>query len=145
MIQYFFTDYVIDASTIEKKFHFLSKKHSSFTVDKVSGVVIRESLLDRMVGSCSVVFWSIGSGTNITFANIRHTPTLEQDILEKVGIYKDVSNKKILESRFNLIEYMKHSIFGAGFFILFIVVIIISSVLVDTSDAMSDAPFSLTV
>ncbi len=144
IIQYFFTDYIIDTSTIEKKFHFLSKKHSSFTVDKVSGVVIRESLLDRMIGSCSVVFWSIGSGTNITFANIRHTPTLEQDILEKIGIYKNTSEKKILEARFNLIEYMKHSIFGAWFFILFIVGIIVVSVLVDTSGTMSDVPFSLT-
>ncbi|MFZ2255296.1 MAG: PH domain-containing protein [Patescibacteria group bacterium] len=110
MVQYFFTDYIVDTSTIEKKFHFLSKKHSSFTVDKVSGVVIRESILDRMLGSCSIIFWSIGSGTNITFANIRKTPTLENDILEKVGIYKNSSEKKVLDVRFNLMEYIKHSL-----------------------------------
>lgn len=144
IVQYFFTDYIVDTSTIEKKFHFLSKKHSSFTVDKVTGVVIHESILDRMIGSCSIVFSSIGSGSNITFANIRKTPTLEQDILQKIGIYKNVSDKKTLEPRFNFIEYIKHNIFGVVFFSLFIVGAIIGISLIDPSDIPTDIPFSPT-
>lgn len=142
VVQYFFTDYIVDTSTIEKKFHFLSKKHSSFTVDKVSGVVIRESILDRMLGSCSIIFWSIGSGTNITFANIRKTPTLENDILEKVGIYKNSSEKKVLDVRFNLMEYIKHSLLWMWGLFLFMIIIMGVSVLLETSVPTEDVSFS---
>lgn len=142
IIQFFFTDYVVDTSTIEKKFHFLSKRHSSFTVDKISGVVIRESLLDRMLGSCSIVFWSIASGSNITFSNIKKTPTLENDILQKVGIYIDISEKKNLDVKLNLIEYIKHSFFWVLVLLFVIITITVISILLEVSTSAEDTPFS---
>lgn len=110
IIQFAFTRYIVDSSTIERKFSFLSNKHSSFTVDKISGIVIKESILDRILGTCSITFWSIGSGSNITFSNIRKTPDLENNILKKVGIYRDGAESESIPVSFGLLEYIKNHI-----------------------------------
>jgi len=84
LIQLFFTDYNIRKTTIEKKFELFSTKFNSFTIEKITGVQIKQSFVDKWFGTCSVKFWSIGSGTPITFENIKKTKGLEEQILVKV-------------------------------------------------------------
>jgi len=120
VIRVMFTKYIVEESSIEKKFEFLSKKHNSFSVEKITWVIIKQSILDKLLWTCSISFWSIGSGTNITFSNIKKIEDLEKNILAKVWIKID-DNKKRLPINFNLIDYIK-SIIGSIIFILVIII-----------------------
>jgi len=112
LVRYFFTQFIVDNHTIETRFHFLSNRHTSFTIDKISSITMHESLIDRLFGTCSMVFRSIGSATGsaLVFVNIKKTPTLERDLLEKVGIYRDQSPSEVLPVHFSIPEYLKANI-----------------------------------
>ncbi|MCK5269029.1 MAG: PH domain-containing protein, partial [Spirochaetes bacterium] len=76
----------VKADTVEHSFSFLSKKTKEFSLDKVTGIVIKESFMDKWCRTCSILFWSIGSGENVTFLNIKKTKQLQEKILAKKGI-----------------------------------------------------------
>jgi len=109
LIQIFATKFIISKSAIEKRFEFINTKHNSFSVEKITWVVIRESLIDKLFKTCSVKFWSIGNWSDITFKNIKKTPDLEEKILSKLWIKKDNLTKNI-ESKLNFSDYIKSSI-----------------------------------
>jgi len=123
MVAISFTTFIVDSSSIEKKFSFLSNNHNSFSVEKITSVIIKESLLDKALGTCSIKFYSIGSQTPITFANIKKTTSLQPDILSKVGINNGWKEELIqdLKADFNLINYFKANIIRAVAMILVLI------------------------
>lgn len=109
-IKYFATKYYIKKDSMEEQYHFLSKKHVEFTNDKIMSVIFKESFIDRWFNTCSIVFWSIGSGADITFTNIKKSSGLYSLILEKFGIKK----QEVLfnmDSRFSAVEMLKATFF----------------------------------
>ena len=54
-----FTHYSLGKSSVEKRFHFLTNKHTSYSVEKITGVVIRENLIDKVFKTCTVRFLSL--------------------------------------------------------------------------------------
>ncbi len=124
VISIIFTTFIVESSSIEKKFHFLSNNHTSFSVEKITSVIIQKNLLDTLMNTCSIRFYSIGSQTPITFKNIKQSPTLESDILAKVGINNGKQDEVIqtLEANFNFMDYFKSSI-GAGIFFTILMIL----------------------
>ncbi len=125
-----FTTFLVEESSIEKKFEFLSKKHNSFSVEKITWVIIKESLLDKLLWTCSISFWSIGSSSNITFSNIKKSEDLEKNILAKVWV-KLEEDKKSLPINFSFINYIKSNIWATLFFILLFFVLILVSIFIN--------------
>ena len=76
----------VKADTIEHTFKFLAKKTKEFSIDKVTGIIIKENFMDKWCKTCSILFWSIGAGENIAFSNIKKTEQLREKILAKKGI-----------------------------------------------------------
>ncbi len=122
VIQALFTKFIIDTSSIEMQFKFLSNKHNSFSVEKITSVIIRESLIDKIFNTCSIDFLSIGSSSKIKFSNIKKTADLEKNILAKVGIKKEWELQEV-PINFNLQNYIKSMIFTS------IIVVIIFAVI----------------
>ena len=79
-----------------------------------------ETLIDRMFGTCSVKFLSIGTGSNIIFQDIKKSPDLEKNILSKIWIHLDEVQKDII-SEFNFLDYVKSQI---GKWIILLVLIL---------------------
>lgn len=117
IIKLIFTDYNIRKTTIEKKFELFSLKFNSFTIEKITGVQIKQSFVDKWFWTCSVKFWSIGSGTPITFENIKKTKGLEEQILAKVWIRKEEKISDI-ETDFNFMNFVKANILWVLFMII---------------------------
>ena len=88
-----FTTYMVGENTLEYKFEFLNTKYYSFSVDKITQVHFKESLLDKLIGTCSIEISSIGSDVSLIFKDIKKTDTLYKDILSKVWIYFEESTK----------------------------------------------------
>ena len=80
----FYTHYKVDVSTIESRFSFLSNRHLTFTVDKITRIDILRNPLDWICGTATVVFASIGSSQRIMFKNISYDENLEKNLLEKI-------------------------------------------------------------
>lgn len=76
----------IKTDTIEHTFSFLSRKTKEFSLDKITGIVIKENFVDKWRKTFSILFWSIGAGENITFSNVKKEKGLQEKILSKKGI-----------------------------------------------------------
>lgn len=123
-----FTKFIIESSSIEKKFEFLTNKHNSFSVEKITWVKIKESILDKILWTCSISFASIWSNSSIVFKNIKKTENLEKNILWKIWIKIEQWSKNI-PINFNLINYLKASIWYAIFFTILIIIWIILTII----------------
>lgn len=86
IIKVYATRYFVKPDSFEERYDFLSSKHKEFTTDKITGVVIKEDIVDALFGTCSIEFWSIGSGEKLEFLNIRKQEGLYSSILAKLGI-----------------------------------------------------------
>lgn len=126
IIRVSFTSYNIEESSIEQKFEFLTNKHNIFSIEKITWIKIKESILDRILWTFSVTFWSIWSNLPITFSNIKKEDWLEKLIMSKVWI-KLEEDAIDVPINFNLLNYLKSIIWLSIFiFILFLLIFIIS-------------------
>jgi len=124
LIKLFFTDYSIKKTTIESKFELLSTKLYSFTIEKITWVQFKQSFIDKWFWTCSIKFWSIGSGTPITFDNIKKTKWLEEQILSKIWIRKE---EKVwdIEIDFSFSNFIKANILLSLLIIIFFPITIV--------------------
>jgi membrane protein YdbS with pleckstrin-like domain len=104
-----FTKFFIFERGIAEKFNFLNKRNIEFSTDKITGVVFHKNILDKFFGTFTTTFWSIGSGININFKNIKEKEFLKENILKKVGIKKEEKIYKV-KSDFNVINLFKANI-----------------------------------
>ncbi|MDD2515744.1 MAG: PH domain-containing protein [Candidatus Gracilibacteria bacterium] len=125
-----FTNFIVGNTTIERRFEFINTKHVSFSIDKITQVIFIESILDKILGTCSIKFLSIGSSSAICFSNIKKTDTLYQNILSKVGINKE-GETNILPVVFSLMNFIKSNIFVVLFLIIIVLSIFIANFFVE--------------
>lgn len=109
----------VKADTIEHTFSFLSKKTKEFFLDKVTGIIFKENFVDKWCKTCSILFWSIGSGENITFSNIKKTEQLREKILAKKGIRKQ-NVLYTLNSAYDVSSMIKGNLYTYLIFVLLI-------------------------
>lgn len=124
MIRY--TTYRITKNGFEQSFSFITKSTVQYSADKITGVIIKESWIDRMFDTCSVSFWSIGASSALKFGNIPKSDDLYEIILSKVGI----QNKEpiyTLPSSYSFMDMAKKDIFVIAFFLVIILVFSITA------------------
>ncbi len=114
------TKFQVTGSSVEYKYDFLTHKQNSFSVEKITKVTIIETLIDKLFKTCTIKFYSIGSGSAIVFKNIKKSDDLYEKLLAKVWIYTSQDYKSI-PTKFNIIEYIKAHIFSS----IFIAVLVI--------------------
>lgn len=114
-----FTTYFVKGNSIQYKFNFLNKKDMEFSNDKITGVVIRENIIDWIFKTCSIQFMSIGSSETITFSNIKKHEGLYESILAKFGM-ADKESVYAVDSKYAFFEMLKSNLFITIFAILII-------------------------
>lgn len=114
------TKFQVTGSSVEYKYDFLTHKQNSFSVEKITKVTIIETLIDKLFKTCTIKFYSIGSGSAIVFKNIKKTDDLYEKLLAKVWIYTSDEHKS-LPTKFNIIEYIKAHIFSSIFVVLLVI------------------------
>lgn len=65
-----------------------NKHHVEFSIDKITSVSIQHDIFDRLFGTASITFHSIGSNKPIVFTHIPNGYETSQDILERLGLHK---------------------------------------------------------
>lgn len=117
----FANTYYIKEKSVEHKFSFINKQAIEFSNEKVTGVVFTESIIDKLYGTISIQFWSIGSAQALEFSYVKKTPELVEQILKKFGVDANQKSKKDTYSHFSLSAMFKASLFVSIF--SFIVII----------------------
>lgn len=112
-----FTRFYVKESSLESQFSFLVNNHAVFSIDKITKVTFRETIIDKMLGTCSIDFNSIWAWNNITFAHIKKTPDLFENIEKKLGI-KNENLMKEFEFKFSITDYIKSDIMLFLYFII---------------------------
>lgn len=112
-----FTTFKVSQTNFEYKFDFIFTKQSSFSIDKITQIIITESILDKFLWTCSIAFSTIWSSETLRFSNIEKQDKLYENILSKIWINNEDSTKKI-ETVFSLKDFYLSHIFFATFFII---------------------------
>lgn len=119
-----FTTYIVWENTLEYKFEFLSTRYNSFSVDKITQIHFKESLLDKFIGTCSIEISSIGSDASLVFKDIKKSDQLYQDLLSKVWIYFE-ENTKDFDIWFTFWAWLKSNLANIFFLIITLWIIFI--------------------
>ena len=91
-----FYTFIVDKNTIESKYSFLTNKHTTFTIDKITSISFEENLVDKLFKTCTIKFSSIWASQQILFSNIKKEENLETEILEKIWLKKwDFENSEL--------------------------------------------------
>jgi len=116
LIKMYYTTYNIKHNSIEERYNFLTTKNKEFTLENITGIIIKESFIDKWFGTMTVVFWSIGSSNNIIFRNIKKTDELIKSIISKSGIKKEEEIYKSF-SDFSIGDMIKANLITIGLMI----------------------------
>ncbi|MFT5387279.1 MAG: membrane protein YdbS with pleckstrin-like domain [Candidatus Omnitrophota bacterium] len=86
-----FTKYRIKESSVESTFNFLNRKTTEFSFEKVTGVIFKRSIVERCLGTQTVVFTSIGAGHKLVLHSVRIDDGIKAMIMGKCGMRTNVS------------------------------------------------------
>jgi len=100
----------INPSTVEENYKFINKKNTEFSMNKVMAVIFNKSIIDKIYDTFSVTFWSIGSSEDIKFKNIKEQEGMRQKMTAKIGI-KPQKELYTIKSEFNMLDYIKASLY----------------------------------
>lgn len=78
--------YNIKNDSIYYRNQFFNVVEQEFALEKITGIAIRRGILDRIAGTCSVTFWSIGSDQNIVFSAVPYSDAFHDLLLAKKGM-----------------------------------------------------------
>ncbi len=82
----FFTTYEIKENSFSKRLDFLSTRHTEFSAEKVTGIVVSRTPLDHFFGTVNIKLWNIGSENSVKFNYVRPTSDLIDTVLAKKGL-----------------------------------------------------------
>ncbi len=111
------TSFSVGKESIRQKTEFISKKTQEFTLDKVTGVVYKESPFDRWLNTGTALFWSIGSSSSINFFHVKNLKGTLPKLLAKTGIQKEDVTEEIRVA-FNPFAMIFANLFLFALFIL---------------------------
>lgn len=80
------TRYSVRPGSLRHQYRFLTVNDREFAYDKITGVVIKRNPWDRMFGTLSLKFWSIGSGQSLEFAHVHAGQFDVEALLRQAGI-----------------------------------------------------------
>lgn len=101
------TQYHVRPGSLQHSYRFLSVNVREFTYDKITGVVIRQNPWDRLFGTMTFKFWSLGSGKPLVFAHVHGSHLNLAALMRQVGIPEASTQPYVAESRFSLLTWLR--------------------------------------
>lgn len=99
------TDFKLNANGVGSYYSLFTTKNIEFSRDKITGVVVQRNLIDRIFGTCTVMFWSIGAETAVQFLHIPYEEGMESVFTRKAGIVED-EEFSVIRPEFRLVDMM---------------------------------------
>ncbi|MEM1441698.1 MAG: PH domain-containing protein [Verrucomicrobiota bacterium] len=84
VVQLISTKYAVRPNSVRYAFKFLSTEEREFAYEKITGLVIKRNPWDRLFGTQTIEFWSIGSGKSLEFAHVK------EDLIDLAALKRQV-------------------------------------------------------
>ncbi|HOY46122.1 MAG TPA: PH domain-containing protein [Candidatus Dojkabacteria bacterium] len=116
ILQIFYTKYKVADNSIKEQYKFLSTKNKEFNVQKITAVIMLQSLLDRIFNTCSIKFISIGSSSDITFEHINRDEQFLEQLALKFGFDTKDTPQQEIKAHFSITKMLLKEL--AGYLVL---------------------------
>ncbi len=100
------TRYRLRRNSVQESYALISTRNREFSNDKLTGVVFRENPLDRLFGTITIEFWSIGDGREIVFHNVRKSGDLLERALRRSRIRADGAAEAEIRPEFSVGRFL---------------------------------------
>ena len=80
------TRYFVRDGSLRHSYRFLTVHDREFAYDKITGIMIKQNLWDRMFGTMTLKFWSLGSGKALEFAHVSGRQLNLPSLMRQAGI-----------------------------------------------------------
>ncbi|MFT4313417.1 MAG: PH domain-containing protein [Candidatus Woesearchaeota archaeon] len=105
------TVFRVTSTSVQSSFSFIQKRDTEFQDRRVTAVVYKEDIIDKLFGTCSVEFWSIGSNQTLKFEHIKKDAKLISYIKKQHG-FTDTKPLTYEKPEFHILQYVsRYSIF----------------------------------
>jgi len=135
MIQYAIqvgsTTFSTRPSSLRFSYSFLNTNIREFSYDKITGMVIKTNLWDRMFGTMTLKFWSIGSGQAMEFKHVHARNVDLPTLMRQVGIPQPSPDPYQAKAAFSVITWMRASFWLVGILLLLVLHITVIAILTD--------------
>lgn len=113
------THFSLRRNTVRSSFRFLSTSEREFSYEKVTGVAIRRNLWDRIFGTLTLKFWSIGSGETLEFSHVLAKEVNITKLLNQMGIPESAAPPHVVTISPGLMSWLRAHL-GAALVITFV-------------------------
>lgn len=112
------TTYEVREATIKHSYRFLTTVEREFAYDKITGLVVKKNLLDRLFGTFTLKLWSIGSGQSLELAHIHRSLVDLDGLLHQIGIPSHSKNVHEIPTRFGIGAWLRAHCYRLGLALL---------------------------
>lgn len=102
----FFTKYFIEGQTVHREYSFISSKYQKINLENITSIKITQNWFDKLLNTCSVIFFSLGASESIKFSYIDYDESLIKKIETLFNYEKIVENSVYLKSEINLENFI---------------------------------------
>ncbi len=128
------TRFFVRQNSIRYSYSFLKVDEREFTCEKITGIVIKRNLWDKMFGTMTLKFLSIGSSKAIEFMHVNYDTHEIDMLLRHVGIPASSNEHFAVPARFHFMTWIRSKIWN-------IVSILIISALIGGLTVLSQDPY----
>lgn len=119
------TRYFVRASSLRHSFRFLTVHEREFSFDKITGLIIKTNLWDKMFGTVTLKFWSIGSARSLEFAHVHRSQLNLPALMQQIGIPAASAEPHSPATNFSFSTWLRAHIYCIPLMLLLIAGIIV--------------------
>ncbi len=124
------TRYFMRSGSLRHSYKFLNVEEREFTFDKITGLVIKRNPWDRLFGTMTLKFWSIGSGKPLVFAHVQCDSIDLSTLMSQLGIPPVNAEAYHVDAKFSLFALLRAHVFLTSVIAIFMAVDIAASYLI---------------
>lgn len=115
------TRYAVRPGSIRHSYRFLTTSDREFAYDKITGLVIKENLWDRLFSTVTLRFWSIGSGRSLELAHVSRRQIDFEALGRQIGIPAASAQPCEVATSFGALTWLRARCWRLGFALLAVV------------------------
>jgi uncharacterized membrane protein YdbT with pleckstrin-like domain len=121
VIRVIVTKYYVKSNSIRSTFKLFSVRNQEFSLDKVTLLTIKKSIIDHLFNTNTIEFRSIGSAENIIFHDVREDKQMQSGILTQLDMHTNKEELTTLNPQFSVGRYLVANTYSLLSLIIFII------------------------
>jgi membrane protein YdbS with pleckstrin-like domain len=122
------TRYSVRHGSLRHSYRFLTLHDREFACEKITGMVIKRNLWDRMFGTMTLRFWSIGSGKPLEFTHVHGSEFDLPSLMRQVGIPAASAEPYEVKAEFGFVVWLRAGLIYLPIWMIFVVATVFAAI-----------------